>query len=154
MGWSGSTGEGADAAVSVRAWVAAFGSNVAAVDFDAARELFDDEVVAFGTWSELLDGLDELEARQWRNVWPTITDFAFDVEGTTVLSSPDGLQAVAVAPWSSTGFGPDGQPFDRPGRATLVLQRGDIGAMWRAVHSHFSLGRDVPQRSHGRQPRS
>ena len=129
-----------------------FGTLVAGLDFATARTLFADGVLAFGTWSELLSGVDELEARQWRHVWPTIDGFAFDVEATRVVGSPDGLQAVAMAPWTSTGFGLDGVPFDRPGRATFVLQResADDGADWLAVHSHFSLARDVPQRSHGR----
>lgn len=144
----------ADDVSSVREWVATFGAHVAAVDFASARPMFDDGVVAFGTWSELLTGLDDLEAKQWRNVWPTIDAFAFDVDGTDVVLSDDGLLAVAIAPWSSTGFAEDGSTFDRPGRATLVLRRPSAGAPWRCVHSHFSLGRDVPQRSYGRSASS
>jgi ketosteroid isomerase-like protein len=134
----------------VQAWVGAFGRLVAGLDFAAARQMFAPEVVAFGTWSELLEGIDELEAKQWRQVWPTIDGFGFDVAGTRALLSPDGLQAVAMAPWTSTGFGPDGAPFERPGRATFVLQRASADGDWLAVHSHFSLARDVPQKSHGR----
>jgi ketosteroid isomerase-like protein len=131
-------------------WVAEFGSYVAAVDFESARRMFSEDVIAFGTWSELLTGRDELESRQWRQVWGSIDGFGFDVAGTRVLRSPDGLQAVAISPWTSVGFGPDGAPFDRPGRATFVLARPSAGDPWLAVHTHFSLARDVPQKSHGR----
>jgi ketosteroid isomerase-like protein len=134
----------------VRKWVSEFGSYVARVDFESARRLFSEEVVAFGTWSELLTGLDQLESRQWRQVWPTIDGFGFDVAGTEVLLSDDGSQAVAISPWASTGFAADGSPFDRPGRATFVLRRNGDSGSWLCVHSHFSLARDVPQKSHGR----
>ena len=70
---------------------------------------------------------------------------------TTVMASPDALMAVAIAPWSSTGFHQDGTPFDRPGRATIVLARQPDGR-WLGVHSHMSLARGVPQDSHGKRP--
>jgi ketosteroid isomerase-like protein len=42
-----------------------------------------------------------------------------------------------IVPWDSRGRRADGQEFDRPGRATLVLEsRGD---RWVATHTHFSL---------------
>lgn len=134
----------------MRGWVQQFGAHVAAVDFEGARTLFADDVIAFGTWSEVLDGREELEAAQWRKVWPTIEDFAFDLDATRAIVSTDRGQAAVVAPWSSTGFSPDGAPFDRPGRATFVLRRTGAEQEWRCVHSHFSLSRDVPQRSHRR----
>jgi len=44
----------------------------------------------------------------------------------------------------------DGTPFDRPGRATIVLARQPDGR-WLGVHSHMSLARGVPQDSHGQR---
>jgi ketosteroid isomerase-like protein len=41
-------------------------------------------------------------------------------------------------------------PFDRPGRATIVLARQPDGR-WLGVHSHMSLARGVPQDSHGKR---
>jgi hypothetical protein len=41
----------------------------------------------------------------------------------------------------------DGTPYDRPGRATVVLVRANTDAPWLAQHTHLSLFRDVPTRS-------
>jgi ketosteroid isomerase-like protein len=55
-----------------------------------------------------------------------------------------------MARWTSTGFYEDGMPFDRPGRATIVLARQPDGR-WLGVHSHMSLARGVPQDSYGKR---
>jgi hypothetical protein len=122
---------------SVRAWLQTWGSCVAAVDFERARPLFDSSVTGFGTFAGAVVGLDRLEAEQWRQVWPTITGFAFDVDGAQVLVSGDRCQAVVVATWTSARDG-----VDRPGRATVALHRDDVTSPWLGVHTHFSL---VPQ---------
>jgi ketosteroid isomerase-like protein len=67
-----------------------------------------------------------------------------------VMAAPDGAIAVAIAPWTSTGFHEDGTPFDRPDRATIVLARQPDGH-WLGVPSHMSLARGVPQDSHGKR---
>ncbi len=139
---------------SVRTWVAAWGQEVAALDFAAGRARFSDDVVAFGTKAHVVTGLDALYEQQWSQVWPTIEDFAFLVDELEVLASPDELQAVAVCPWTSTGFAEDGTRFDRPGRATIVLRRAGPQAPWQGVHTHFSLVPGVPQRSHGQRSRA
>lgn len=127
-----------DVETSVREWIAAWGAEVAAVDFAAARRRFSPDVVAFGTFAEIVHGIDELESKQWRNVWPAIDGFAFRVDELAVIASGDGCHVVAVVPWDSIGTGPDG-PFRRPGRATVVLQRESPGHPWLGVHTHFSL---------------
>ena len=71
-------------------------------------------------------------------------------DGTRILASPDGGMATVIAPWTSTGYHPDGTPFPRPGRATMVFARGGQG--WLCVHSHMSLNRGVPQASHADRP--
>ncbi len=88
---------------------------------------------------------------QWDNVWPRTEDFAFDLANTAVLASPDAAMAVAITPWTSTGFHADGTRFERPGRATITLTRQPDGR-WIGVHSHMSLARGVPQQSHGNRP--
>src|SRR5205807_6544473 len=50
------------------------------------------------------------------NVWPKTTDFRFVLEQTSILASPDSMMATVIAPWTSTGYHPDGNPFPRPGR--------------------------------------
>ena len=59
--------------------------------------------------------------------------------------------AVAITPWTSTGFHKIGNAFDRPGAATIVLARQPDGR-WLGFHSHMSLARGVPQDSHGSRP--
>ena len=67
-----------------------------------------------------------------------------------VLASPDRMMAAVIAPWTSTGYHPDGKAFPRPGRATLVFSRSADG--WLCMHSHMSLNRGVPQLSHANRP--
>jgi ketosteroid isomerase-like protein len=124
---------------SVREWVRAWGAEVAAVDMAAARRRFSPDVVAFGTYAEVVHGLDALESQQWRNVWPTIEGFSFRVDELVVIASPDGCQVVAVVPWDSVGRDDAGSRFPRPGRATVVLRRESPDGLWLGVHTHFSL---------------
>ena len=93
-----------DDQASIRDWLATWGQCVAAVDFARARTLFHKQVVGFGTYSDFVAGLDDLEAQQWRQVWPTIRDFRFDVEGLSSGTSPDRLLGYLAARWSSTGI--------------------------------------------------
>lgn len=136
---------------SVRAWLAAWGDEVATVALGAARTRFAPDVVAFGTHADVVVGIDALHEEQWSRVWPNIADFGFLLDDLVVLASPDQHQAVAVVGWTSTGFAVDGTPFERPGRATIVLSRDDLDAPWYGTHTHLSLGRDVPATTHGRR---
>ena len=133
------------------AWLARFAGYVREVDYAAARPLVHPDVLAFGTHRDVISGLETWVRQQWDNVWPRTSDFRFDLHQTHVLASPDGRMAVLVTPWTSTGYGPDGTAFDRPGRATLVFSRGP-DEPWLCVHSHMSLNRGVPQDSHASRP--
>jgi len=104
-----------------RQWLETFAGYVREVDYASARPLFHPDVLAFGTYSDVISGIDQWVATQWDNVWPKTTDFRFVLEQTSVLASPDGMMATVIAPWTSTGYHPDGHPFPRPGRATLVF---------------------------------
>jgi len=133
-----------------REWLETFAGYVREVDYASARPLFHPDVLAFGTHNDLIPGLDEWVATQWDNVWPNTTDFRFVLEQTSLLASPDGKMAVAIAPWTSTGYHEDGKTFPRPGRATLVFSK--HGDRWLCTHSHMSLNRGVPQTSHASRP--
>lgn len=135
----------------IAAWVAAWGAEVAAADIRSGRERFAPHLLAFGTHADVVAGRDAVEEQQWSRIWPAIEDFAFDVEHLRALVSPDGLLAVAVVPWTSTGVAADGGRFHRPGRATIVLEREAPGAPWVGTHTHFSLARGVPSDTHGRR---
>ncbi|MCS6890434.1 MAG: nuclear transport factor 2 family protein [Rhodovarius sp.] len=132
-------------------WLDRFAACVRAVDYRSAYAFWHPQVLAFGTHQRVLQGLWDWRDRQWDSVWPRTSDFRFLPEETRVLQSPDGAMVVAIAPWTSTGYHADGTPFDRPGRATIVLMR-DATGRWRGVHSHMSLERGVPQESFGNRP--
>lgn len=142
----------ADAATAaeVRNWLERFAACVREVDYATARPFWHSDVVIFGTYQELVKSLATWTDLQWENVWPRTAEFRFDLANTMVMASPNGAMAVAIAPWTSTGFHEDGAPFDRPGRATIVLARQPDGR-WLGVHSHMSLARGVPQDSHGKR---
>ena len=129
-------------------WLETFSGYVRNVDYASARPLFHPQILAFGTHRDVLPDREAWIALQWDNVWPRTDDFRFDLANTHVLA--DGALAVVVAPWTSTGFHPDGTKFDRPGRATMVFHRD--GDRWIGVHTHLSLNRGVPQTSHGDRP--
>jgi ketosteroid isomerase-like protein len=142
----------ADAATAaeVRDWLDRFAACVREVDYAAARPFWHPDIVIFGTYRDLVKSLSAWSERQWNNVRPRTADFRFDLANTMVMASPDGAMAVAIAPWTSTGFHENGMRFDRPGRATIVLVRQPDGH-WLGVHSHMSLAHGVPQDSHGKR---
>ena len=132
------------------AWLDTFSSYVREVDYASARPLFHPEVLAFGTHRDIISGIGTWMEAQWDSVWPRTADFRFDLDAARVLAANDGSMAVVIAPWTSTGFDPNGEKFDRPGRATMVFHRS--GESWLCVHSHMSLNRGVPQSSHANRP--
>jgi ketosteroid isomerase-like protein len=109
------------------------------VDFEGARSLFADRVVSFGTFAEVLYGLDQLEAMQWRKIWPTIRDFKF--EEPKILVFKPGIATLVVL-WHSRGKTKDGGWYRRKGRATLVLKKAK-GSL-RCIHSHLSMEPGIP----------
>ncbi len=137
--------------VAIHDWLSRFAVCVREVDYAAARPFWHPDIIIFGTHQELVRGLPAWIDTQWDNVWPRTDDFAFDLGNTAVLASPGGDMAVAIAPWTSTGFQLDGTRFDRPGRATIALARQPDGR-WIGVHSHMSLQRGVAQQSYGQRP--
>ena len=136
----------------VREWLDRFALCVREVDYAAARPFWHPDIVIFGTYQELVKSLSAWTERQWGTMSGRATaEFRFDLANTMVMDSPDGAMAVAITPWTSTGFHKDGSTFDRPGRATIVLARQPDGR-WLGVHSHMSLARGVPQDSNGNRP--
>ena len=110
----------------VKDWLARFAACVREVDYAAAYPFWHEGIAIFGTYQELVRSRRAWTETQWDNVWPRTADFAFDLANTLVLASPDGAMAVAVAPWTSTGFHPDGtsvrgRPW-QPDRANPPVQ--------------------------------
>ena len=97
-------------------------------------------------------GRDPAEKQQWRNVWPTIDRLVWRLDDAEALVSPDRLFAVGLAVRDSTGYHPDGKPFDRRGRASVSFARAKVGDPRVASHTHMSLFRGTPHVSHGTKP--
>lgn len=131
------------------AWFAAWEDCIRAVDYRSGRKMFADQVIGYGTHQELLRGIDELVTQQWQAIWGRITDFRFDLSTMHTATSADGLTGWGLATWSSTGYDIDHQPFHRPGRVTVLLNRSSIGAEWLAVHTHLSLVPGTPAGTFG-----
>jgi len=132
-------------------WLSRFSATVREVDYRSAYPFWHPRIIAFGTVQPIVEGLEPFRDRQWESVWPKTSCFAFRLDVTRVLASADGNMAVAIAPFTSTGYAPDGKSFDRPGRTTLIFVAGEA-ERWVAVHSHMSLARGVPADSHGNRP--
>ncbi|MCU0271282.1 MAG: hypothetical protein MUF83_21950 [Acidimicrobiales bacterium] len=114
--------------VDVQNWLEQFAAAVAGENLVRGRELFADDVVAYGTRSGVMTGLDVLVEQQWAPIWTRTRGFRFhDVD--VVLGGAGGwVVAARWRSWSRSGA-------LREGRSTLVFQ----GDPLRCRHSHFSL---------------
>ena len=66
------------------------------------------------------------------------------------IVSADRLTAIGMGVWTSDGFHPNGDRFDRPGRTTVTLGRKAAGDPFIATHTHMSLFRGTPEQSFGK----
>jgi len=133
----------------VKAWFARLSEHVRAVDYEGARSLFADDMIAFGTFENFIVGRDRVEKAQWRSVWGVTSGFRYRADDIRAIVSPDRLTAIGMGVFDSTGYHPDGTTYERPGRTTAAFARSAIGEDWIAVHTHMSLSRDVPSVSYG-----
>ncbi len=135
-----------------REWFERLSAACASVDYEAGRRIFAGDVASFGTKADIVVGLDPLQSNQWEGIWPNIANFRIDLD--SVRGGGDGDSAWGIAVWSSTGFDQRGQPFDRRGRSTVILERRQTdttpGGEWLAVHTHFSLNPGTPPRTFGK----
>ena len=130
----------------VQQWFALMEQCCASVDYDGAECIFADDVVSFGTAMDIVSGRKSLREGQWESIWGNISNFKMDLDN--VHAGGSGNQAWGVVTWTSLGFDGNHEPFYRPGRATVTLERRD--GIWLAVHSHFSLYPGTPQRTFGK----
>jgi ketosteroid isomerase-like protein len=129
-----------------------WGTLVGNVDFKRARNIYTDDVIAFGSLGKMMTSRDALEAEQWRAVWPTLADYKHDLSTLELIVSPDRLMAVGAVMARSVGIHEGGSHFDRPVRVTASLMREAIGAPWFITHTHVSLVPGTPAPSHGSRP--
>ena len=137
---------------SVAEWYDRWSGFVADVNFKPVRAMFAEDVIAFGSKVEVMTSQAQLEAEQWRSVWPSIEDYRFDTSTLEVIMSPDRLMAMGALIFRSTGLHADGKKFERNGRSTVTLMRPAVGAPWICTHSHISLKPGTPAISHGKRP--
>lgn len=135
-----------DPTEAVRQWFSLMERYCASVDYDGAEGIFAADVVSFGTTMDIVRGKKALREGQWESIWGNISNFKMDLHN--IYADGSGGQAWGVVTWTSIGFDGSHQPFYRPGRATVTLQRRD--GVWLAVHTHFSLYPGTPQRTFGR----
>jgi len=133
----------------VKDWFQALADRVQAVDYEGAYPLFADDMIAFGTFTDFMIGREPTVASQWRNVWGTIRRFRWRLDEVHAIVSGDRLTGVGMAVFDSDGFTAEGERFDRHGRATVSFARAKVGDLWVATHTHMSLFRGTPDRSHG-----
>jgi ketosteroid isomerase-like protein len=141
-----------DDRASVREFFRRWGELVCDVDFRQARELYTEDVIAFGSLGRMMTTRAALENEQWRAVWPTVEDYRHDLETLEIIVSPDRLMAMGATFLRSTGIARDGTKFERVGRVTATLMRPAVAAPWRITHSHVSLVPGTPAPSHGKRP--
>ena len=136
--------------ISIRLWFQIWEKQVQNSDFETAKNLFANNVISFGTWMNVVEGLNKLYSNQWKNIWPTISDFKFLTNTLYIQISPDRLLANSILVWNSTGYKKNGNSFKRNGRASVVLKRSNLDNSWKGIHTHFSLNRGIPQESFGK----
>jgi ketosteroid isomerase-like protein len=133
----------------VKAWFERLSEHVRGVDYQGARPLFADDMIAFGTFENFITGRDRVEKAQWRNVWGVTSGFRYRADDIRAIVSADRLTAIGMGVFDSTGYHADGSPYPRPGRTTVAFSRRAVGEDWVADHTHMSLFRDVPSVSFG-----
>src|SRR4029077_14721940 len=119
----------------VRVWFDTLSKHCRAVDYEAARPIFAEDMIAFGTFTDFMHGRDLAEQKQWRNVWGTIRNFRYEAGKIEAIVSADRLTAVGMGVWQSDGFHPNSDRFDRSGRTTVVLGRQKVGDPFVATHT-------------------
>ena len=140
-----------DDLAAVKVWFRELAEHVRAVDFAAARHLFAEDFIAFGTFTDFMIGRELAEDNQWRNVWPTIDGFTWRLDEAKALVSPDRLFAVGLAVSNQP---PATKATANPSTARaapLSFTRAKAGDPWVAAHTHMSLFRGTPDVSHGKK---
>jgi ketosteroid isomerase-like protein len=135
--------------LSIKSWFDIWEIYVQNKEYESAKNLFQEDVVSFGTWMDVVQGIEKLCSGQWKNIWPTITDFKFLTNTLFIQISPDRLFSNSILVWDSLGYQKGGKSYKRSGRASVVLKRLSLDDSWKGIHTHFSLNRGVPQKSYG-----
>ena len=120
--------------ISIKFWYLEWEKYVQNKNYSSAMKLFENDVVSFGTWMDIVQGLDQLKLNQWKNIWPTISNFKFLTDTIFIQLSPDKLFANSIIIWDSIGYKNDGISFERTGRA-VTLKRDNLNSNWKGIHT-------------------
>ena len=129
----------------IKQWLTDFTDCVQKLDFERGKTMFSVSSWCFGSYAEILNSLDDLVENQWKQIWPNITDFAFNLDKLHCQFSQDYHMACVMAPWVSTGYRLDGMTYNRPGRVTIILIKEPGQNTWLAHHTHYSLNPGTPR---------
>src|SRR6266403_3277984 len=102
-----------DDLAAIRAWFKTLATHCRAIDYEGARPIFAEDMIAFGTFTDFMIGRDLAEQKQWRNGWCTIRYFRYDLDKVEAIVSADRLMAVGMGVWQSDGYYPNGDHFER-----------------------------------------
>ena len=133
----------------IKSWFLEWEKFVQKKQYSSALQFFENDVVSFGTWMDVVEGLDQLKINQWENIWPTISGFKFLTETLFIQLSPDKLFANSILTWTSLGYHQDGKNFWKIRKSNRNFKKIQF-KFWieRSTHT-FSLNRGVPQQSFG-----
>ena len=95
--------------ITIKSWFLEWEKLVQKKQYSSALQFFENDVVSFGTWMDVVEGLDQLKINQWENIWPTISGFKFLTETLFIQLSPDKLFANSILTWTSLGYHQDGK---------------------------------------------
>src|SRR3981189_3922272 len=82
-----------DDLAAVQTWFDTLSKHCRHVDYEAARPIFAEDMIAFGPFTDFMIGRDLAEQKQWRNVWGTIRNFRYDLDKVEAIVSAHRLTA-------------------------------------------------------------
>ena len=135
-------------------WFVKFGECCKSRDFESAKNLVSSDVCSFGTKVDLVTNLNDLETQQWQNIWPYIENFEFLVD--KLIADGNNELIWGVTPWNSIGYDADGNSFDRPGRATVILKdfynEEELELIWEELKFYTKPGKLFEAKDYGGIP--
>ena len=75
--------------------------------YSSALQLFENNVLSFSIWIDVVEDLDQFKLNQWENIWSTISEFKFLTDTLFIQLSPDRLFANSILTWNSVGYNQD-----------------------------------------------
>ncbi len=111
-------------------WLKKFTDCILSANTEAAKELFDENVFAFGKINHHLNNRENLISHQWSKVWPLAKNWEVtSIHQIQIL----GEIAILLISWKRVSF----DDMTTKGRATLIFRK-DKNFL-KCIHSHFSI---------------